>query len=67
MSWRQNFSEGFYRIALTVGWAGAIIFGLIGWAVTKNLFYGIFWGGVSFAIGFTIILLIHWILKGFIG
>ena len=67
MSWRENFSEGFYRIALTVGWIGAIFFGLIGWFLTYNLFYVIIWGGVGFAIGFAIILLIHWILKGFVG
>ena len=67
MSWRQNFSEGFYRIALTVGWIGAILFGFISWVGTSNLFYAIFWGGVGFAIGFAIILLIHWVLKGFVG
>ena len=67
MSWRQNFSEGFYRIALTVGWIGAILFGFISWVGTYNLFYVIIWGGVGFAIGCAIILLIHWILKGFVG
>ena len=67
MSWRQNFSEGFYRIALTVGWIGAILFGGISLAGTSNLFYAIFWGAVGFGIGFCIILLIHWVLKGFVG
>ena len=67
MSWRQNFSEGFYRIALTVGWIGAIFLGFMSWVIAHNLFYVIIWGGVGFAIGFAIILLVHWILKGFVG
>ena len=67
MSWRQNFSEGFYRIALTVGCVGAIFFGFTGWFVTHNLIYTIIWSVVGFAISFAIIQLIHWILKGFVG
>ena len=65
MSWRRNFSEGFYRLAIVLGTIAAIVFGLI--FLGNSIISGIIAAAVAFSITVGLVAVIHYILKGFIG
>ena len=69
---KYRLAKGFYRISIVLGIIFAIIGFLFGIAINEEInFHPIFVGLIGsltgFFIGAGIVLLIHWILRGFIG
>jgi len=68
MSWKNNISEGFNRVSIVLGFTAAIIFGLFSWVVNEgNIFYTIIFAVVGYWLGRGLVILINWIVNGFIG
>ena len=68
MSWKNNISEGFNRVSIALGFIAAIIFGLFSWVVNEgNIFYTIIFAVVGYWLGRGLVILINWIVNGFIG
>ena len=68
---KYRLAVGFYRISIILGIIFAIPSFLFGMALFENNFHPIFGGLIGsltgFFIGAGIVLLIHWIIRGFIG
>ena len=68
---KYRLAVGFYRISIILGIIFAIPSFLFGMALFENIFHPIFGGLIGsltgFFIGAGIVLLIHWIIRGFIG
>ena len=68
---KYRLAVGFYRISIILGIIFAIPGFLFGMALFENNFHPIFGGLIGsltgFFIGAGIVLLIHWIIRGFIG
>ena len=68
MSWKNNISEGFNRVSIVLGFIAAIILGLLSWVVSEgNIFYSIIFAVVGYWLGRGLVILINWIVNGFIG
>ena len=68
MTWKNNISEGFNRLSIVLGVIFSITGGLFTWAASEgNFFYTIIFAIVGYWIGRGLIILINWIIKGFIG
>ena len=68
MSWKKNITEGFNRISIVLGVLFAIIGGLLTCVGSNgNIFYTIIFVVVGYWLGRGIIIIINWIINGFIG
>ena len=69
---KYRLAEGFYRISIILGIIFAIIGFLFGMILSEEINFHPIFGGLigsltGFFIGAGIVLLIHWIIRGFIG
>jgi hypothetical protein len=68
VSWKKNITEGFNRISIVLGVLFAIIGGLLTWGGSNgNIFYTIIFVVVGYWLGRGIIIIINWIINGFVG